>query len=88
MAKDVDAALAQAMQKKAGLESKIRRLRTMQSTQARREDAHRKIVIGAAVMAAMRDDPDFKQSVALVLADRVTNERDRAMLGLPHREEV
>lgn len=87
MAKDVDTAIARAMQKKAGLESKIRRLKTMQSTQARKEDAHRKIVIGAAIMAAMRDDPILRGTIARVLGERIRGERDRAMLGLPPQEQ-
>lgn len=55
----------------------------MLSTQARKEDAHRKIVVGAAILAAVKTDAELKKTVARVLDDSVKNPRDREMLGLP-----
>lgn len=57
----------------------------MLSTQARREDAHRKILVGAAVLAACRDDPATKAAITRILAERIRGDRDRALLGLPPR---
>lgn len=86
MVKKVDDALARATQKKAALEFRIRRLKHMQTTQARRDDAHKKIVIGATVLAACRDDADLKRVIAGILDARISSTRDREMLGLPPRE--
>ncbi|MBC7953813.1 MAG: hypothetical protein H7Z12_18600 [Rhodospirillaceae bacterium] len=83
MTKNVDSRLQRAMQEKTALEFKIRRLRTMQSTEARRADAHRKIVVGSAVLAATRDDPELKRAIARVLHAQVKGARDREILGLP-----
>lgn len=55
----------------------------MLSTQSRKADAHRKIVVGSTILAAVKDDADLKKIIARVLDDRVRNPRDREMLGLP-----
>lgn len=83
MVKDVDSKLSRLLQQKAGLESRIRREKHMLSTQARKHDAHRKIVVGAAVLAACRDDADLRRLIAGVLDARISHARDRDMLGLP-----
>lgn len=59
----------------------------MQSTQARKEDAHRKILVGAVVMAAMRGDPVLRDTITGILGERIRGERDRALLGLPPQEQ-
>lgn len=82
-ANNVDSRLQRAMQEKASLESKIRRLKSMQSTEARRADARKKIVVGAAILSATKADPDFKRAIARILHERVTAARDRELLGLP-----
>lgn len=88
MVKDVDAALARAIQKRRDVESRIKRLKVLQTTQARKHNAHRKIVIGAAILAACRDDTDLKCLIAGVLDARISRARDREMLGLPPLEGV
>lgn len=83
VANNVDSRLQKAMQERAALESKIRRLKSMQSTEARRADARRKIVVGAAILSMTKADPDFKKLIARILHERVTAARDRELLGLP-----
>lgn len=83
MANNVDDRLTKLEQKRESINAQIRRTKTMLSTQARKEDAHRKIVVGAAILAAVKTDAELKKTVARVLDDSVKNPRDREMLGLP-----
>lgn len=49
----------------------------------RKIDTRRRIVLGAAVVAAARRDPDFRARLRDVLNAVMTVPRDRALLGLP-----
>lgn len=49
---------------------------------ARRADTRRKIIMGGAVMAEAKTDPDFAKIVASILQRRVVDPRDRLLLTL------
>jgi len=48
----------------------------------RRADTRRKIVLGGAVMAQARTDPEFAKLMMSILRERVIDPRDRALLAL------
>ncbi len=49
---------------------------------ARRSDTRRKIIMGGAVMAEAKTDPDFAKIVTSILRRRVVDPRDRLLLAL------
>ena len=49
---------------------------------ARRSDTRRKIIMGGAVMAEAKTDPDFAKIVTSILKRRVVDPRDRLLLAL------
>jgi hypothetical protein len=49
---------------------------------ARRQDTRRKIILGGAVMAEAKTDPDFAKIVTSILQRRVVDPRDRLLLAL------
>lgn len=49
---------------------------------ARRADTRRKIIMGGAVMAEAKADPDFAKIVTSILQRRVVDPRDRLLLAL------
>lgn len=49
---------------------------------ARRQDTRRKIILGGAVMAEAKTDPDFAKNVTAILRRRVVDPRDRLLLAL------
>jgi hypothetical protein len=49
---------------------------------ARRQDTRRKIILGGAVMAEAKADPDFAKIVTSILQRRVVDPRDRLLLAL------
>ena len=49
---------------------------------ARRDDTRRKIIMGGAVMAEAKIDPEFAKVVTAILKRRVADPRDRLLLAL------
>ena len=49
---------------------------------ARRDDTRRKIIMGGAVMAEAKTDPEFAKLVTAILKRRVADPRDRLLLAL------
>lgn len=49
---------------------------------ARRQDTRRKIIMGGAVIAEAKADPDFAKIVTAILRRRVADPRDRLLLAL------
>jgi hypothetical protein len=49
---------------------------------ARRQDTRRKIILGGAVMAEAKTDPEFAKVVTSILKRRVIDPRDRLLLAL------
>ena len=55
---------------------------TRDAYSARRSDTRRKIILGGAVMAEAKTDPDFAKIVTSILQRRVVDPRDRLLLAL------
>ena len=55
---------------------------TRDAYSARRSDTRRKIIMGGAVMAEAKTDPDFAKIVTSILQRRVVDPRDRLLLAL------
>lgn len=49
---------------------------------ARRDDTRRKIIMGGAIMAEAKADPEFAKLVTAILKRRVADPRDRLLLAL------
>ena len=68
-------------QQLAAAEAKAAKLRDALSKKARSEDAHRKIVIGVAVIAETMADREFAERIRGILRKRVTRPHDLAVLS-------
>jgi exonuclease III len=71
-----------AEEEKKGEQIKVRmaELKARQKSEDRRKDAHRKIVVGAAVMAHIRIDPQFRKEVRDALNKAVTEPKQRNVI--------
>ena len=71
--------------KKRELEAKISNAKAKLSQKTRAEDTRRKILVGAAIIAAnSTEDPRMPDALlASLLGEYITVARDRAFLGLP-----
>jgi hypothetical protein len=58
------------------------RIDARDANSARRHDTRRKIIMGGAVMAEAKTDPDFAKIVTSILKRRVVDPRDRLLLAL------
>ncbi len=65
----------------AAAEAKAARLRKQMNASKRKAATHQKIVIGAAVLAGMRDDAEFRGRVVAVLRQNVTRDVDRGAVA-------
>ena len=68
-------------QKIARLEAQIQRLKTQEHKRSRKLDAREKIIIGGAVLKAMRNHADWKERVCQLLNDDVTRPIDREVIA-------
>ena len=68
-------------QQLAAAEAKAAKLREALTKKARSEDAHRKIVIGVAIIAETMADPEFAERIRGILRKRVTRPHDLAVLS-------
>jgi multidrug resistance efflux pump len=71
--------------KKRELEAKIANAKAKLSKKSRAEDTRRKILVGAATIAANNaEDPRMPDTLlAAILGEYITTARDRSFLGLP-----
>jgi septal ring factor EnvC (AmiA/AmiB activator) len=71
--------------KKRELEAKIANAKAKLSKKSRAEDTRRKILVGAAIIAANNtEDPRMPDALlASLLGEYITTARDRSFLGLP-----
>ncbi len=67
-------------QRKAKLEQEIAALRARETAQERKEDTRLKVLIGAAMLADTKLNPQTVQFVEEILHRAITSERDRAFL--------
>lgn len=68
-------------QRLAEAELRAAKLRQNFRKAGRRLDTRRKIVIGGMVMAAMKDDPQFRAQISALLRERVTRPLDVAAVA-------
>lgn len=78
MAIDVDDYLEGLLRRKANLETRIAGLRRQASERARKLDARRKILAGAVLMAAAKDDERVRTLLVRLLDKHLSSERDRS----------
>lgn len=71
-----------ALKRKARAEIALNRL----GADARKIETRRKIVVGAAVMALARREPDFARQLRFILDSELTASRDRIVVGLDPKE--
>ena len=71
-----------AEEEKKGEQIRVRlaELKARQKAEDRKKDAHRKIVVGAAVMAHIRVDPQFRNEVREALDKAVTEPKNRNVI--------
>lgn len=69
------------MQRKAKLEAEIARAKKSERERQRSQETRRKILIGAAILAEIDQEPSLKGVLQDILKRRLTQERDRELLA-------
>lgn len=69
-------------EKRKKLEAKIQREKSKLTQQARKADTRRKILIGAALLAAVENGKVSDEELSVLLQEFVKTPRDRSFLGL------
>ena len=72
-------------QKKAQILNRLARLRSVESTKARKLDTRRKILAGACVLAIAENDQDAARRLRKSLDEFLKLDRDRVLFGLTPR---
>jgi hypothetical protein len=72
--------LALLKQREARLKGEIARLQNRAKQEGRKKDTRRKIILGAAVMAHARLEPEFARQLAKVLHVAVTKDADKELV--------
>ena len=85
MAKSADERIAELEQQKQQIANRIARLRTIESTKARKLDTRRKILAGACVLDRADKDPASARHLKEILDAFLTKPQDRALFDLPAR---
>lgn len=79
-----DARMQRLVEQREKLNAKIARQRARAESAARKRDTRRKIVVGAAVLAAAERDEAVRAWLDPLLDQVVTRPHDREVLGLPN----
>lgn len=58
------------------------RARTLESKKARAEDTRKKVLIGAAVLAQIENNPEGQERTRLMMDKFLTRDNDRTLFGL------
>ena len=87
MAKSAGERIAELEHHKQQIANRIARLRTIESTKARKLDTRRKILAGACVLDRADKDPASAQHLKEILDAFLTKPQDRALFDLPPRVE-
>ena len=87
MAKSAKERIAELEQQKQQITNRIARLRTIESTKARKRDTRRKILAGACVLARADKDPAEARRLRQDLEAFLTHPRDRALFDLAPRQD-
>jgi exonuclease III len=62
------------------VKARMSELKARQKTDERKRDAHRKIIVGAAAMAHIRIDPQFRKELRAALNAAVTDPKQRGVI--------
>lgn len=77
-----DKRILQLREKRSQIDAEILRIESRLRSDARKEDARRKILIGAVMLQEMQDRPEFDSYVRGLLNDRLTRPRDRELFDI------
>ena len=78
--KSIEELIAEEEKKSEQAKARIAELKAQQRSEDRKRDNHRKIVVGAAVIAHVRMDSRFREQVREALNKAVTDPRQRAVI--------
>ena len=78
--KTTEELIADEEKKSEQVKARIAELKSRQRVEERKRDNHRKIVVGAAVIAHIRIDPRFRKAVQEALSNAVTDPKQRAVI--------
>ena len=78
--KTTEELIAEEQKKAEQVRARMAELKTRQRVEERKRDNHRKIVVGAGVMAHIRVDPQFRKAVRDALDRAVTEPKHRAVI--------
>ena len=78
--KSIQQLIAEEEKKSEQIKARMAELKARQKAEDRKKDAHRKIVVGAAVMAHIKIDPQFRKEVREALDKAVTEPKNRNVI--------
>ena len=78
--KSTEELIAEEEKKSEQVKARMAELKARQRVEERKRDNHRKIVVGAAVMAHIKIDPRFRKDVQSALNQAVTDPKHRAVI--------
>jgi exonuclease III len=78
--KTIEQLIAEEEKKSEQIKARVAELRARQKAEDRKKDAHRKIVVGAAVMAHIKIDPQFRKDLRDALNKAVTDPKQRDVI--------
>ncbi|MGA2909969.1 MAG: hypothetical protein ABSE36_19910 [Terracidiphilus sp.] len=78
--KSIDELIAEEQKKSEEARARIAELKARQRAEDRKKDSHRKIVVGAAAMAHIKIDAQFRKALREALNKAVTDPRHRAVI--------
>ena len=78
--KTTEQLIAEEEKKAEQVRARMAELKTRQRVEERKRDNHRKIVVGAAAMAHIRVDPQFRKALRDALNKAVTDPKHRAVI--------
>jgi exonuclease III len=78
--RSIDQLIAEEQRKTEEARARIAELKARQRAEDRKKENHRKIIVGAAAMAHMRIDPQFRKAMREALNVAVTDPKHRAVI--------
>jgi len=78
-----DESLAKLLERKAKLDARIQAIRSRESAQARKDDARRKVLVGALVLKAIELNPNQKLWVEALLDNSLKRDDERKLFNMP-----
>jgi len=73
-------------EQKAKIEARLQLAKSKEREQQRKLDTRKKILIGGAMMAMVKNGRMKEMELNLILDDALTNSRDRKLFGLPEKK--